>query len=145
MAAQQQIARELHAAFPDELDRVGAAALAGAFTGAVSGALTALMDHDDAADNGEQRAGTDKPVGPPGAPGGTVLVGWADGRAPHHQVPPLRWQSHRGLLHPGSALRASMLHLPRTELVVHVPGTLGDGAGYDVSSFCRTGRLTTSR
>ena len=36
---------------PDELNRVGAAALAGAFTGAVSGALTALMDHDDAADN----------------------------------------------------------------------------------------------
>ena len=70
---------------PDELDRVGAADLAGAFTGAVSGALTALMDHDDAADNGEQRAGTDKPVGPPGAPWGTVLVGWADGRAPHHQ------------------------------------------------------------
>ncbi len=28
-----------------------------------------------------------------------------------------------------------MVHLPRTELVVHVPGTLGDGAGYDVSSF----------
>jgi len=49
MAAQQQIARELHAAFPGELDRVGAAALAGAFTGAVSGALTALMDHDDTA------------------------------------------------------------------------------------------------
>jgi hypothetical protein len=51
MAAQQQIARELHAAFPGELDRVSAAALAGAFTGAVSGALTALMDHDDAADD----------------------------------------------------------------------------------------------
>jgi hypothetical protein len=51
MAAQQQIARELHAAFPGELDRVSAAALAGAFTGAVSGALTALMDHDDAADH----------------------------------------------------------------------------------------------
>jgi AcrR family transcriptional regulator len=49
MAAQQQIARELYAAFPGELDRVSAAALAGAFTGAVSGALTALMDHDDAA------------------------------------------------------------------------------------------------
>jgi hypothetical protein len=49
MAAQQQIARELHAAFPGELDRVSAAALAGAFTGAVSGALTALMDHDNAA------------------------------------------------------------------------------------------------
>ena len=28
MAVQQQIARELHAAFPGELDRVGAAALA---------------------------------------------------------------------------------------------------------------------
>jgi hypothetical protein len=51
MAAQQQIASELHAAFPGELDRVGAAALAGAFTGAVSGALTALMDHDDALDD----------------------------------------------------------------------------------------------
>jgi hypothetical protein len=51
MAAQQQIARELHVAFPGELDRVSAAALAAAFTGAVSGALTALMDHDDAADD----------------------------------------------------------------------------------------------
>ena len=51
MAAQQQIASELHAAFPAELDRVGAAALAGAFTGAVSGALTALMDDDDALDD----------------------------------------------------------------------------------------------
>jgi hypothetical protein len=50
MAAQHQIARELHAAFPTELDRVSAAALAGAFTGAVSGALTALMDHEDAPD-----------------------------------------------------------------------------------------------
>ena len=50
MAAQQQIAQKLHAAFPGELDRVGAAALAGAFTGAVSGALTALMDEDDTAD-----------------------------------------------------------------------------------------------
>ena len=49
MAAQQQIARELHAAFPGELDPVSAAALTGAFTGAVSGALTALMDPDDVA------------------------------------------------------------------------------------------------
>ena len=40
---------------------------------------------------------------------------------------------------------AAVMGLHRTELVVHVPGTLGDGAGYDVSSFCRTGRLTTSR
>jgi AcrR family transcriptional regulator len=48
MAVQQQIARELHAAFPAELDRVTAAALAGAFTGAVSGALTVLIDDDTA-------------------------------------------------------------------------------------------------
>jgi AcrR family transcriptional regulator len=48
MAAQQQIAQELHAAFSAELDRVTAAALAGAFTGAVSGALTVLMDDDTA-------------------------------------------------------------------------------------------------
>ena len=47
LAAQQQIAQELHAAFPAELDRVSAAALAGALTGAVSGALTVLMDADD--------------------------------------------------------------------------------------------------
>ena len=51
MAAQQQIASDLHAAFPADLDRVGAAALAGAFTGAVSGALSALMDRDDALDH----------------------------------------------------------------------------------------------
>ncbi|MEV7733157.1 helix-turn-helix domain-containing protein [Streptomyces sp. NPDC088921] len=51
MDAQREIARELHAAFPDELDRVSAAALAGALTGAVSGALDALMeDEGDAAD-----------------------------------------------------------------------------------------------
>jgi hypothetical protein len=37
MDAQKQIARELHAAFPDRLDRVRAAALVGAFTGAISG------------------------------------------------------------------------------------------------------------
>jgi AcrR family transcriptional regulator len=55
MAAQQQIAQELHAAFPAELDRVSAAALAGALTGAVSGALTALMD-DGTADGTTQDA-----------------------------------------------------------------------------------------
>ncbi|MGW0725971.1 TetR/AcrR family transcriptional regulator [Streptomyces mirabilis] len=49
MSAQQQIARALQAAFPDELDRVGAAALTGALTGAVNGALDALMDDEDAA------------------------------------------------------------------------------------------------
>ena len=47
MAVQQQIARELHTAFPAELDRVTAAALAGALTGAVSGALAVLMDAGD--------------------------------------------------------------------------------------------------
>ncbi|MFD4525807.1 TetR/AcrR family transcriptional regulator [Streptomyces sp. NPDC058470] len=47
LAAQREIARELHTAFPDELDRVTAAALAGGLTGAVSGALDALMDEND--------------------------------------------------------------------------------------------------
>ncbi|WP_406731374.1 hypothetical protein [Streptomyces sp. NBC_01794] len=40
-AAQRDIARHLRAAFPDELDEVGAGALVGAMTGAVSGALYA--------------------------------------------------------------------------------------------------------
>ncbi|MGW0424783.1 hypothetical protein [Streptomyces sp. NPDC003015] len=50
--AQREIARELHAAFPDQLDRVSAAALAGALTGAVSGALDALMDEEGGATHG---------------------------------------------------------------------------------------------
>jgi hypothetical protein len=40
--AQLQIARRLHAAFPGELDEVEAAALVGAFVGAVNSALQAL-------------------------------------------------------------------------------------------------------
>ena len=43
LASQQEIARQLRAAFPDELDDVGAAALVGAVVGAVSGALTVLF------------------------------------------------------------------------------------------------------
>ncbi|MFI1916406.1 TetR/AcrR family transcriptional regulator [Nocardia sp. NPDC020380] len=43
LASQQEIARHLRAAFPDELDDVGAAALVGAVVGAVSGALTVLF------------------------------------------------------------------------------------------------------
>jgi AcrR family transcriptional regulator len=39
---QLQIARRLHAAFPNELDEVEAAALVGAFVGAVNGALQML-------------------------------------------------------------------------------------------------------
>lgn len=50
LAAQREIARELHAAFPGELDRVTAAALAGALTGAVSGALDSLMEDEGAGD-----------------------------------------------------------------------------------------------
>jgi AcrR family transcriptional regulator len=42
--AQQEIAKHLAAAFPDELDVVTAAALVGAFVGAVTGALQALLD-----------------------------------------------------------------------------------------------------
>jgi AcrR family transcriptional regulator len=46
--AQTQIAARLHAAFPDELDEVEAAALVGAFVGAVAGALEVLLrdEHD---------------------------------------------------------------------------------------------------
>jgi AcrR family transcriptional regulator len=41
--AQTEIADRLHAAFPDELDAVEAAALVGAFVGAVGGALEVLL------------------------------------------------------------------------------------------------------
>jgi AcrR family transcriptional regulator len=42
--AQRDIARRLHAAFPHDLDEVSAAALVGAFIGAITGALQALFD-----------------------------------------------------------------------------------------------------
>ncbi|GIF77654.1 TetR family transcriptional regulator [Asanoa siamensis] len=41
--AQREIARHLAAAFPDQLDEVGAAALTGAFVGAVTAALQVLL------------------------------------------------------------------------------------------------------
>jgi AcrR family transcriptional regulator len=44
LAAQQEIARHLHAAYPGELDAVTAAALVGAMVGAISGALLAMLD-----------------------------------------------------------------------------------------------------
>ncbi len=53
--AQREIARHLHAAYPDELDAVGAAALVGAFVGAVAGALDALLGGDDAPDPADVR------------------------------------------------------------------------------------------
>jgi AcrR family transcriptional regulator len=49
--AQRQIARHLAEAFPDQLDQVGAAALTGAFIGAITGALQALLDHTDRPDD----------------------------------------------------------------------------------------------
>ncbi|WP_410664124.1 TetR/AcrR family transcriptional regulator [Amycolatopsis sp. lyj-84] len=48
--AQREIAKHLAEAFPDQLDLVRAAALTGAFVGAVSGALQALLDSADKAD-----------------------------------------------------------------------------------------------
>lgn len=42
--AQREIAEHLAAAFPDELDDIGAAALTGAFVGAISGALDVVLD-----------------------------------------------------------------------------------------------------
>ena len=45
---QTEIAARLHAAFPDELDEVEAAALVGAFVGAIGGALEILLrDEED--------------------------------------------------------------------------------------------------
>ncbi|MFC6012244.1 TetR/AcrR family transcriptional regulator [Nocardia lasii] len=54
LLAQREIAGQLHLAFPDELDEVGAAALVGAVIGAVSGALSVLFrDHRHGVDDGE--------------------------------------------------------------------------------------------
>lgn len=49
--AQREIARHLAAAFPDELDEVRAAALTGAFIGAISAALQVLLDKAEAPDD----------------------------------------------------------------------------------------------
>lgn len=51
--AQREIATHLRQAYPDELDEVGAAALVGAFVGAVSGALQVLLDDPRAVDDPE--------------------------------------------------------------------------------------------
>jgi AcrR family transcriptional regulator len=45
--AQTEIAKRLHAAFPDELSEVEAAALVGAFVGAIGGALEVLLRDGD--------------------------------------------------------------------------------------------------
>lgn len=55
--AQREIARDLHAAFPDRLDAVGASALVGAFVGAVVGAVQAVLDDPSA--TADRRAMTD--------------------------------------------------------------------------------------
>jgi AcrR family transcriptional regulator len=55
---QVEIAQRLHAAFPDELDDVEAAALVGAFVGAITGALQVLLgDRDPDPDMVRQRLG----------------------------------------------------------------------------------------
>ena len=46
--AQREIARSLHAAYPDEYDLPTASALVGAYLGAVAGALDALLDSNAA-------------------------------------------------------------------------------------------------
>ncbi len=55
LVAQREIGRQLHAAFPDELDEVGAAALVGAVVGAVSGALTVLFQQPHAGAEDDER------------------------------------------------------------------------------------------
>jgi AcrR family transcriptional regulator len=67
--AQRRIARHLAEAFPDRLDQVSAAALTGAFVGAASGALRALLegaDHptDPATLKAAIRAATDVALAP---------------------------------------------------------------------------------
>ncbi|WP_332838974.1 TetR/AcrR family transcriptional regulator [Nocardia bovistercoris] len=55
LVAQREIGRQLHVAFPDEFDEVGAAALVGAVVGAVSGALTVLFQQPvSGTDDGER-------------------------------------------------------------------------------------------
>lgn len=67
--AQREIARHLAEAFPDQLDQVGAAALTGAFIGAIAGALQALLDEqgqatDPAALRAAAQAATDSALAP---------------------------------------------------------------------------------
>ncbi|NUT40261.1 MAG: TetR family transcriptional regulator [Thermoactinospora sp.] len=64
--AQREIARHLHAAFPGELDEVGAAALVGAFVGAITGALQVLLEDADDLDTMRRRMAeaTDAALGP---------------------------------------------------------------------------------
>ena len=52
--AQQEIARHLQSAFPAELDAVQAAALVGAFVGAVTAALLVLLDDPASAGDSEE-------------------------------------------------------------------------------------------
>jgi AcrR family transcriptional regulator len=49
--AQREIARHLAQAFPDQLDEIGAAALTGAFIGAISAALQVLLDQTEDPDD----------------------------------------------------------------------------------------------
>jgi AcrR family transcriptional regulator len=67
--AQREIARHLAAAFPDQLDEVAAAALTGAFIGAITAALHVLLDqtdppHDPAALHEALRKATDVALEP---------------------------------------------------------------------------------
>jgi hypothetical protein len=49
--AQREISRRLAEAFPDDLDEVGAAALTGAFIGAITAALQVLLERSDRPDD----------------------------------------------------------------------------------------------
>jgi AcrR family transcriptional regulator len=67
--AEREIAGHLHRAFPAELDEVTAAALVGAFVGAIGGALRVLLDDPDAPGDPDRlrrqlRHATDIALGP---------------------------------------------------------------------------------
>ncbi|GAA3586489.1 hypothetical protein GCM10022419_080850 [Nonomuraea rosea] len=53
--AQRDIARHLHAAFPDHLDEIDAGALVGALIGAISGALLVLLEDPELAEQLAER------------------------------------------------------------------------------------------
>ncbi|MFC4608768.1 hypothetical protein ACFO9E_13190 [Streptomyces maoxianensis] len=74
-AAQRDIARHLRAAFPDELDEVGAGALVGAMTGAVSGALYALLEDPETAEALARTPAAPARPDPERGPGRTPALG----------------------------------------------------------------------
>jgi AcrR family transcriptional regulator len=87
--SQREIARHLAAAYPDRLDEVSAAALVGAFVGAVTGALTVLMeDPERRADPAALRESLHKATDIALRPWAPALTPSRDGPPPAASTPP---------------------------------------------------------